>query len=124
MTDMTDMTTDALFTQYLDIVNRSIGEHRDEFPYDKMIAASDKLLADKNVGVAVYKDDPAHPHHWFTIQMKGGTLDLVSHGKSDTDIVWKVDEHHLENVVQAPQPYIDQPVKLDLDWLKTRIGIA
>jgi len=121
---MTQLTTDALFTQYLHVVNAAIGKHRGEFPYGPMIDLGERMLAGKKIGAAVYKDDPDQPHEFFTLKFSGGTFDLVSHGQDDDiDTTWKVKERHLQNVVDDPQTYEEQPYKLDLDWLKTRLGI-
>ncbi|MGM0576419.1 MAG: hypothetical protein ACQEXJ_11875 [Myxococcota bacterium] len=120
---MADLTTAALFTQYLDVVNRAIGQHRDEFPYKQILAGGRKLLGDKHVGVGIYKERGDQPHDWFTIRMlDDGRLDIVEHGKASPDLTWKVREQHLHNVVDDPEPYIDHPAKLDLDWLRTRVS--
>lgn len=118
-----EMTTSALFNQYIDVVNRALGENRDRFPYKQIFQASEKLARDRDIGVAVYKGDPKSPHDWFTIRMDSGTFDVVEHGKGDVDVTWKVNQDHLQNVVEEPQKYVAHPARLDLDWLKERLGI-
>lgn len=118
------MDTNALFTQYLNTVNRAIGEHRDEPPYKQLLGLGEKIIGDKKIGVAVYKDDSKTPHDWFTLRLDGKSFTIVEHGKKNPDVSWKVKENHLREVVQNPEEYIRHPYKLDLDWLKTRIGIS
>lgn len=114
----------ALFTQYIDVVNRSMGEHRDQTPWKQLFAATGNVLGDKDIGVAVYDDDPKHPNHWATIRFHDGTFDIVEQGKGDIDVAWKVQKDHLRNVVQDPKTFVDNPARLDMDWLKTRLGLA
>jgi len=34
-----NLETNALFTQYVNVVNRAMGEHRDEFPWKQLFEA-------------------------------------------------------------------------------------
>lgn len=116
--------TVSLFTEALNVINASLAEHRDTQPYKAMLAASEKLLDDARIGVAVYKTEPSEPFDWFTICYRNGSFELVSHGKRDTDVAWRVSRDYLEKVAGNPREYIDHPVKLDWDWLKSRLGIG
>jgi len=120
-TDTTKLDTDALFTQYVNVVNQAVGQNRDRFPFKQLLSMGDKILGDKEIGAAIYKTDADEPHDWFTLTFDEGKLD-ATHGKGSPDIEWKIDRRHLEHVVADPQPYIDNPARLDLDWLKTRMG--
>lgn len=123
--DVSKLNSSALFTQYVDIVNRSLGENRDEFPFDKLLDATDDFLGDRQISVAIYKDDPKNPHDWFTIGFDDGTFGIAQRGKSDgSDIDWRVSEDYLRKVVTNPDRYIENPARLDFDWLKARVGIA
>lgn len=120
---MVQLDTNALFTQYINVVNKAIGQHRDEFPYNMLIKGGQKLMGDRRVGVAVYAKDAATPHDYYTVSMEqDGKLDVVEHGKAagGPDAEWKLPESHLRQVVDNPDPYIKQPGKLNLDWLKAR----
>ena len=119
---MQQLETNALFTQYLNVVNRSMGENRDKMPYKLMFNATNKLLEDDRIGVAVYKSDAKNPHDWFTITLHDGSFEIVDHGKKDPKVTWKVKQDHLQNVVEHPDEFVKHPMKLDLDWLRTRLG--
>jgi hypothetical protein len=122
--DVSNLNSSALFTQYVDIVNRAIGAHRDEFPLEQLMDAADDMLEDKKIGVAIYKEDPDEPHDWFTVRYDDGTFAIANHGKSKSvDVDWHVKENYLRKVVSEPQPYIDKPSKLDFDWLRSRMGL-
>jgi hypothetical protein len=122
--EASDLGTEALFTQYIDVVNRALGEHRNDIPYKQIFTVGEKVLGDRKLGVAVYKNDPENPHHHFTITLDGGTFKILETGKGEADIVWKVRDDHLENVVENPQEFVDRPAKLDLDWLQKRLGVT
>ena len=121
---MAELDTNALFTQYVNVVNQALGENRDRVPYKQLLTAAEKLLANRRMGVAVYKDDPTTPHDFFTLTFSDGTFEVAAHGKEEPDFDWKVKEDHLRQVVENPEPYIQQPARLDLDWLKSRLNIG
>jgi len=116
--------TTKLFIEYLDTCNTAIRRHDDEFPYKQLISLADDKLGDKEIGVAVYADDPDSPHDFFTIEMKDGAFHFLEHGKNAPDIAWRTPRQHLQQVVDNPDRYIDNPSKLDLDWIKARVGLS
>lgn len=120
---MTQDDTISLFTQYLNVINAALAEHKDAMPYKAILEASEKVFGGTKVGVAVYADDPDTPFDYFTIRFREGSYELVSHGKQEPDVAGKVSRDYLEKVVENAQDYIDHPIKLDWDWLKSRLGI-
>jgi hypothetical protein len=119
-----DLAPDALFTQYLTVVNRVIAENRDGL-YGKAAKLWDKAAGDEKVAVGVYKSDAESPHHWYTVTIQDGRVDLVDAAKAnDAKQSWKISDEHLANVVDNPDKYVESPFKLDLDWLATRVGLA
>lgn len=113
-----------LMIDYLDTCNAALARHEDETPYKQLIELADKKLNDKEIAVALYDDDPDAPHDFFTIEMTDGALHFLQHGKRSPDLVWKTPRAYLKKVVDEPQAYIDEPSKLDFDWLKARVGIG
>ncbi|MDX1649123.1 MAG: hypothetical protein R3263_04645 [Myxococcota bacterium] len=120
---MAHQDTVSLFTQYLNVVNAAVAAHKDETPYKQMIQAADKLAGDTRFGVEVYADDPGEPYESFTVRHDEGRLELVAHGKEDVDLDWKVSRDYLQKVVDDAQTYIDEPGRLDLDWLRSRLPL-
>lgn len=115
---------ETLFSKYIGIVNRAIAQNRDRVPYKQLFAGGEKLLGEHRVGVVVY--DKAGSNMQFTIALDNARFTIVDREEeqgstADTLIEWKVSVEHLEHVVANPQPYIESPIKLDLDWLETRI---
>lgn len=123
-TTSNNLGNDALFTQYIDVVNRAIGNSRDDL-YGKAIDLWDKTIGDEPIAVGVYASDASQPHHWYTVKLSDGTFDLLETGKaSDAETDWKISDDHLSKVVDNPQTFIEHPVKLDLNWIKTRVGLS
>lgn len=119
-----NISTDTLMTEYLNVVNTALDRNKNSFPYDYIIKATEKLSKDKEFGIAVYKNDPKSPHDYYTVNFDNGHINLLAHGKQNPDIDWKFDEDYMRNVVEEPKKYIESPAKLDLDWLKERLGIS
>lgn len=113
----------ALFTRALNTMNAALADNADRMPFKQILSVADKAAGDRPIGVAVYKDDPGTPHDYFTIKFSEGAFELLSHGKQDPDIAWKVSVEYLEKLGDNPERYIEDPFKLDLDWLKSRFGI-
>lgn len=86
--DTTDSTRDttALFTSALNVINAALAEHGDEAPYQQILAAGEKLLGDRPLGVAVYEKDASAPFDYFTIRFRERSFELVAHGKRDVEI--------------------------------------
>ena len=115
-------TTETLFKQVLNVMNQSIAVHQDTFLYREIFKASEKIHGGKHIGVAVYADDQDTPHDYYTICFENGKFELISHGKEEPALTWKVSESYLRKVADNPQEFIRHPEKLDWEWLKSRIG--
>ena len=118
-----DLSSSALFTEYVNVANQAIGRRRDDFPFKQLLDAADSLLDDRKVNVGIYKTDADNPHDWFTMEFNGDTFDIAQHGKTDEGLTWKVSQEYLEGVVDNPSDYIENPTQLDFEWLKERVGI-
>lgn len=114
----------ALFTDAVNVMNQAIQQNRDRFPYKQILAATEGIAGDYKSGVAVYSDDPDTPHDYYTLGFSGGQIEILSHGKDEPAITWKVSRSYLKKVTENPEEYKKHPAKLDWDWLLSRLGIA
>jgi len=119
-----ELGTNALFTEYLNVVNRALNANRGKFPWKQLREATSDLAEGKKFGIAVYTSDKYNPHDWFTVSYDDGQFDLEGTGKKDTDIDWKVSRQYLEKVVESPEKYVESPSKLDFDWIVDRLGLS
>ena len=121
---MTSKDIYEVFTKALDVTNKSLEKNRDSGAFKPIIAAWDKVLEGHKAGVEIYEEDPAKPFDYFTIRYLNKKFEILSRGKSEHDTEWKVSREYLESVVNDPQKYIDNPAKLDIEWLKHRLPDA
>jgi len=111
-----------LFMGYLDTVNEALDKHSDTPVIGQVLSLMEKAGSGKKFGAAIYKSDPQSPFDYFTVRLANGKFELDSRGKNEPDIDLRISQEFLINVNEDPQKYIDNPAKLDLDWLKTRVG--
>jgi len=116
--------TYALFMGALDVSNKALDEMRDTPVIKNLLAMMEKQASGHHFGVAVYKDDASTPHDYFTVRVQNETIQLVAHGKETPDIDWKVSVEYLRDLNDKPQDYIENPLKLDFDWLAHRLRDA
>lgn len=117
---------DALFEDYVDVVNRALGRARNDFPYDRLLDLAERALGGRDVCVAVYARDPRDPVAWYAVRLRGDRFHRVDVGSvSPNDRVqWRVPVSHLEEVSRDPERFVAEPDRIDLDWLKRRVGLA
>ena len=118
---------DELFRNYLDICNRALAEHRDEPRFRQAVKDAEKLPAGGRTAVALHEDLDSAPVETFTIGFNEGEVRLVSHAAEEPDyedepaFLWRVSTEDLREVVANPEPYIEDPLQLDWDWVFARL---
>ena len=112
-----------LFMGYLDVVNEALGKHEDTPVIGDLANWITDLSESKKIGAAIYDSDPDSPFDYFTVRIANGKVQLDSRGKNEPDVDWRVSQDFLQEVNENPEKYVDNPLKLDLDWLKSRVGL-
>ena len=115
--------TYELFMGYLDVINDALEKHTDTPVIGDLADWIADLTESKKFGAAIYDSDPQSPYDYFTVRIADGKVELDSRGKNEPDIGWRVSKDFLMEVNENRQDYIDNPMKLDLEWLKSRVGI-
>jgi len=113
----------ALFTDALATINKAVEANKDKMPYEQFIQLADKLAQDLQINVGVYTDDAGNVHDHYTVVWRDGSFELQDHGKTEGAVDWKVSREYLEQLRDNPEEYKQHPEKLDLDWLKSRLGV-
>ncbi|MDB2414208.1 hypothetical protein N9W34_00375 [Rickettsiales bacterium] len=107
-----------LFELYLAICNKAIERHKDEFPYKEILSVTETMMGNRPIDLAIYDEKPKGA---FSLKFKNNKL--VQDGKpADVKKAWRVNLGYIEQVVKHPEEYIAHPEKLDLEWLKSRLG--
>ncbi len=112
------------FMNTLDVFNDAMDKLRDKPLIKDLMSLVDKQTAGRQFGIAVYGDNPDKPFDYYTVRLHNQRLELVSRGKDAPDLDWKVSIDYLEDVAENPEKYIDNPAKLDFEWLKHRLQDA
>lgn len=109
---------DALFHQYLDVCNAAISSHREEFPYKQIWGAVRHSLEKGAVRVAIYDDQPKTE---YEIHLEDDHIEAEADRHAADAPVWRMNLSYLLQVVEHPEEYIQNPARLDWDWLKSRV---
>lgn len=106
-----------LINRYVSVCNEALLENRDRFPFKQILGAAKKN--EKNHSVEVWvRGGGAHSLYVFRLRDDG----IVASSHDDCDGCacvrsWDVSAAYLEDVVRDPQTYIDNPAKLDWEWM-------
>lgn len=118
------MKSQELVAEAFRVINEAIDAHRDDFPYAQLITASARVLGDRPLVVAVTNGADGLPYDVYTFTFRDGRFVLVGRGRDRSPApIWTASRHYLEGVVSDPDRYIRHPEKLDLDWIKDRLGL-
>ena len=108
----------------LNVWNRVIDRHQDSFPYRDILPRCEEALRGVEIGVEVYHNaDPGRPVSRFTVQLRDGRIQIVNNHPG-VEVRWKVSRDSLKEIAKNAQVYLDNPVKLDWDWLTHPAGIS
>jgi hypothetical protein len=109
---------EQLFLRYLQICNQALESHQDDFPYKQLWESVQKGLQDKTISLAVYDD---HPKVTYDVAMSDNHIDVIG-VRNETDNAWHVNLSYLEKVVANPEEYINNPAKIDWEWISHRLS--
>lgn len=109
-----DINSCELLEQYLEICNSAIDANRDRFPFKQIFSVlSDP---DNTRMVAAYIKEPAAIRPVY-IEVQGHDFSVKEAAKKLPQKVWRVHRSYLEEVIEAPLSYINNPAKIDWDWI-------
>jgi hypothetical protein len=106
-----------LFQSYLQVCNQALDLNRERFPFKQVLGAAQKAGKERRIQVCIVEGNPAAE---FVIKIEGNKL---KGEQKDTCSgcgcagQWRVSQRYMEDVVENPDLYINNPAKLDWDWL-------
>lgn len=111
------MDTLKLLQDYLDICNAAIEANKDRFPFKQILsAAQDNEHKDAVLVQIMDSYSPAR----YIIHVKERKALIDSDPECDNcscGAAWLVDSSFLQDVMDNPLSYIENPARLDWDWL-------
>lgn len=112
----------ALFQRYLEVCNEAMNEHKDEFPYNHIWEAAEKMQSESGVHFTIYDDEPKGD---YQLKVANKHIELIdtksSAATSSADNLspeWRLNTSYMKEVIAHPEDYVKDPAKLDWLWLK------
>ena len=109
-----------LFARFLEVCNKAIAAHKDEFPYKYIWEAAENMQSSEGLHVTVYDGRPKVD---YTLRLKNKRIKVTEESVNPSVVGWRINTSYMKEVVENPDWYIDQPARLDWHWLKNRVGM-
>ena len=107
----------VLFDRFLEIYNRAMHVHKDRFPYKHIWEAAEQMQEDADWHLTVYDDEPKGD---YVLCLQDKHLLLVQTLQPSDPSGWRMNLSYIKEVIENPQCYIDDPARLDWEWLMRR----
>ncbi len=111
------MDTLELLQQYLDICDAAIEANKERFPFKQILSAAQENERQEDVLVQI---GDQYPPERFIIHAKDHKVSEDSSPECEDcscGAAWRVSSSFLKNVVENPLSYIENPARLDWEWL-------
>ena len=113
----TEKDNTVLLEQYLKICNKALETNKERFPYREIIKALAEMKESENVEVCIIND---HPKAELIMKRKDETVMAFPHANNVETLntkKWNVTRSYLEDVINNPKLYIDNPALIDWEWI-------
>lgn len=110
---------EKLFEAYLDICNEALEKNKDSFPYKQLWEAAHRVMHEKAVHVAIYDDTPKAT---YELKLSDNHIDSCELKENKNIEPWHLTTSYLQKVVEHKDEYINNPAKIDWDWLRSEIS--
>ena len=106
---------DDLMRRYLDTCNKALLHNKNRFPFKQIFDAVKKTGAGKMIEVKIAEYDPT-----FVVYIADDMIAFDRHdacGSCECDGLWQVEHAFLSEVVQNTQVYVQNPARLNWEWM-------
>lgn len=106
---------DELIQNYVAICNRALEGNRNKFPFKQIFSALERVTTAEPVEVVVADTAQTYAFHFGTDGIK-----VLPHGDCEgCNCIrkWTTNSQYLHKVVTDPNIYIQNPAKLNWDWM-------
>ena len=122
------MDQEKLFKDYIAICNKALEHNKNQFPFGKILSAVKTVGHSIPTHVEIIDDVSCNVYELQlsenTVNMKPkkcgqacGQCGNLCHSIQQN--LWQVKASYLQNVVADPASYIENPAKLDWEWINT-----
>lgn len=107
-----------MMMRYVAVCNAAILKNAGRFPFKQILSAAERHDGGRKVAACV-KGRCEQP---YILVLKNGAIEIVHGLYTDEyldvcDTVWHVSRDYLDDVVSHADQYIDNPARLDWEWL-------
>lgn len=113
----------TLLTGALRVINQAIDAHRGTSPWREIVEKTSGGRAPARLGVEIYEGEPPRIVDRYAIHAHEGRFEMIEHGLGEPEIHWRVSVDDLRRIIATPDRYLEDPSRLPLAWLETRLGI-
>lgn len=107
----------TLLKNYAAICNKALHANKNRFPFKQILGAASQYESGRMIEVHI-KGTPSAEN--FVMTLKSGRISVTPHGTCTNcacERRWDVSADYLQDVSQNPDPYIENPARIDWDWL-------
>lgn len=111
------LTNDAIIQSYVSVCNKALSLNKDRFPFKQILGAAKQSGKGKMVEVNI---DHSDPRESFVFTIENGQIIAKPHescANCRCDKRWKINRHYLEEVISHPQDFINNPAKINWEWI-------
>jgi len=108
--------SDDLLSRYLAVCNKALDLNRDRFPFKQILSAAQEVEQRHKVELQIIGDRGRR----FVLSFNEGHIRFEPHndcGPSQCVRTWRVDPGYLEYVSQHPDVFIQNPARIDWEWM-------
>ena len=136
---MTRHQTGNSLIRALNVINTSLIENHESWPWSQVIKTAGSRLAGEKLVVAIEDDRSESDHEeQFLIQVRNERFCLVSdqsanadnesgsdnEAAASADADWKVTTRYLDDLACRARYYVEHPGRIGLGWLTDRLGLV
>ena len=106
-----------LMKRYLDVCNRALELNENRFPFKQILGAARKSECGKVIEVNII-DGKLGASYAMTFDKEGLAAEPHSScSDCKCERAWSVSKDYLEDVARDPESYIQNPAKIDWEWM-------
>lgn len=117
-------TLEPLMREYIAICNHAMAKNKEKFGYRQAHIIGKALADGANFRTVIYQDKPSETQAVYTLHFDAEKPELRLDDTANPEegaFTWKAPVSYLRDVVETrPMWYLEQPTRLDWQWLKAR----
>lgn len=107
-----------LFCEYVEVYNKALDKNQQRFPFKQIFQSAH--THDSGKVIAVHIINKSNQIKKYAVSLKNGHIVScpidISHFMSNQRH-WDIELHKIKNVIKQRDAYIDNPAKLDWEWM-------